>query len=62
MQYTIEKIGKGEGVTAFDSEFETLSQQLEVIRTSTERIIILVQTLVQPNPGPLYVTHVTFAA
>jgi endophilin-B len=50
-QYTIEKIGKAENVTTYDTEYETLSQQLESIRTSTEKIISHVQTLVQPHPG-----------
>ena len=50
-QYTIEKIGKAESVTTFDTEYETLSAQLETIRVSTEKIVGHVQALVQPNPG-----------
>ena len=51
LQYTIEKIGKAESVTTFDTEYETLSQQLEAIRTSTEKIVAHVQSLIQPHPG-----------
>ena len=51
LQYTIEKMGKAESVTTFDTEDETLSQQLEAIRTSTEKIAAHVQYLIQPHPG-----------
>ena len=44
-------MGKAESVTTFDTEYETLSQQLEAIRASTEKIVGHVQTLIQPNPG-----------
>ena len=51
MQYTIEKIGKAESVTSYDSEFESLGEQLEAIKSSTEKIITHVHAMVQPNPG-----------
>ena len=39
-------------MTAYDSEYETMSEQLDAIKSSTERIISFVQAMVQPNPGP----------
>ena len=51
MQYTVEKLGKADSVTEFDSEFESLSLQLENIKMATQKILIQVQALVQPNPG-----------
>lgn len=44
-------MGKAEGVTTFDTEYETLSQQLEAIKISTEKIVVHVQSLIQPHPG-----------
>ena len=52
MQFTIEKIGKAESLTTFDTEYEMMSQQLEAIRCSTEKIVAHVLSLIQPNPGP----------
>lgn len=51
-QYTFEKMGRADSVTAYDSEYETMSEQLDAIKTSTERIISFVQNMVQPHPGP----------
>ena len=51
LQYTVEKLGKADSVTALDTELEELSRQLEHIRFSTERILAQVQSLVVPNPG-----------
>lgn len=59
LQYTIEKIGKADNLTSYDTEFETLSQQLESIRISTEKIISHVQSLVQPHPGQSPIPHTT---
>ena len=39
-------------MTGYDSEYETMSEQLDAIKSSTERIISFVQAMVQPNPGP----------
>ena len=59
LQYTFEKIGKADNLTTYDTEFETLSQQLESIRISTEKIISHVQSLVQPHPGQYPTLHTT---
>lgn len=57
LQYTVEKLGKADSVTELDTELEELSQQLEHIRFSTERILAQVQSLVIPNPGRTADTH-----
>jgi len=44
-------LGKADSVTEFDSEFESLSLQLENIKMATQKILAQVQSLVQPNPG-----------
>ena len=50
-QFTIEKIGKAESVTAYDEEFEDLYRKVTSIRANTEKILAQVDNMVQPNPG-----------
>ena len=53
MQFVTEKTGKAEGVTEYDSEFESLCQQLDQIKLTTEHMLTHVESIVQPNPSTL---------
>ena len=46
-----EKAGKAEAVTEYDSEFESLCQQLDQIKVATEHMLTHVESIVQPNPS-----------
>ena len=58
-----EKAGKAEAVTEFDKEFETLCDQMEQIKAVTERMLVQMEVLMQPNPSeprPLFLLWVWF--
>ena len=46
-----EKAGKAEIVTEYDSEYETLCTQLDIIKTATEKMLTYVEAIVEPNPS-----------
>lgn len=46
-----EKAGKAEGVTEYDSEFESLCHQFDQIKLTTEHMLTHVESIVQPNPS-----------
>ena len=50
VQFTLEKIGRAE-TTEYDSELETLIEQTDKIKGTTERILNCVELILQPNPG-----------
>ena len=54
LQFTVEKLGKADSVTTYDDEFEHLIQQVQQIKTTTEKILTQVYSMVQPNPGIEY--------
>ena len=46
-----EKAGKAEGVTEFDREYESLCEKLDHIKTTTEKMLVQIETIMQPNPS-----------
>ena len=46
-----EKAGKAEGVTEFDKEYETLCERLDHIKMTTEKMLVQVEAIMQPNPS-----------
>ena len=46
-----EKAGKAEAVTEFDKEFEQLCEQMDQIKLLTEKMLVQLETLMQPNPS-----------
>lgn len=51
LQYVTEKSGKAEIVTEYDTEYETLCSQLDLIKSSTEKMVSYVETIAEPNPS-----------
>lgn len=49
-QFTLERLGRAE-TTEYDTELETLLEQTDKIKSSTERILNCVELILQPNPG-----------
>ena len=50
-QYVTEKAGKADELTEYDSDFESLFSKMTQIKTVTERMLVQVEMLVQPNPS-----------
>lgn len=50
-QFTLEKVGKAGTVTEFDSDYESLSQQLDNIKRTTEKILEHVGSVLHPYLG-----------
>lgn len=46
-----EKAGKADEVTEYDEDFETLSKQMDQIKLMTERVLVHMESLLQPNPS-----------
>lgn len=46
-----ERAGKAESVTEFDSEFESLCEQMDQIKLVTEKMLAQLEILMQPNPS-----------
>ena len=40
-------------VTEFDQDYESLCQQMDQIKVTTEKMLVQVETLIQPNPSEL---------
>ena len=51
VQYVTEKTGKASVVTEYDSDYETLCSQLDLIKTATEKMVSYVETVAEPNPS-----------
>lgn len=56
LQFTLERLGRAE-TTEYDTELETLLEQTDKIKTSTERILNSVELILQPNPGIVCCYH-----
>ena len=46
-----ERAGKAESVTEFDKEFESLCGQMDQIKLVTEKMLVQLEILMQPNPS-----------
>ena len=55
-QFTVEKLGRADSVTSYGEDYDDLSQQIDHIKLTTERIVTNVQAMVEPNPGILFMT------
>ena len=51
LQYVTEKAGKAGAVTEYDSDYESLCTQLDLIKTATEKMVGFVETIIEPNPS-----------
>ena len=51
VQYVTEKTGKASVVTEYDSDYETLCSQLDLIKAATEKMVSYVETIAEPNPS-----------
>ncbi len=49
-----EKAGKAEVVTEFDEDFGSLCVKLDQIKVTTEKMLIQMETLMQPNPSKFH--------
>ena len=50
VQFTFERLGKAE-TTEFDTEYQSLCDELDKIRLATERLIQFTAYMLEPNPS-----------
>lgn len=50
-QFTVEKLGRADSITSYGSDFDSLSVQIDQIKLTTERVVVNVESMIQPNPG-----------
>ena len=46
-----EKAGKAESVTEYDHDYASLCERMDQIKITTEKMLVQVETLMQPNPS-----------
>lgn len=57
VQYVTEKAGKADMVTEYGVEYETLCTQLDYIKASTEKMLLYVEAIAEPNPSKFLSQH-----
>jgi len=43
-------------VTEYDTEYENLCKQLDIIKAATEKMVTYIETIIEPNPSESRVT------